>query len=105
MFASSPEELETLLEDAVLLGDEAAVASLFDPGAVFVAGPLVTGPKRILAELAKLGYVATTRTVTVRRDSAIVVGDQAVNVAVRTPHGAWRLVATIVRHETSNNSI
>jgi len=97
MFASSPEELETLLEDAVLLGDEGAVASLFDQGAVLVAGPLVTGPERALAELTKLGYVATTRTVTVQHDTAVVVGDQTVNVSVRTPHGAWRLVATIVR--------
>lgn len=105
MFASSPEELETLLEDAVLLGDEAAGASLFDDGAVLITGPRITGPKQALAELAKLGYVATTRTVTVRRDTAVVVGDHAVNVSFRTPHGAWRLVATIVRPGTSNDWI
>lgn len=105
MFASSPEELETLLEDAVILGDEAAVASLFDHGAVLITGPVVTGPKRALAELAKLGYVATTRTVTVRRDTAVVVGDHAVNVSLRTPYGPWRLVATIVRPGTSNDWI
>jgi hypothetical protein len=100
MFASSPEELETLLEDAVLLGDEAAVAALFDAGAVLVTGPRITGPKQALAELAKLEYVATTRTVTVRRDIAVVVGDHAVNVSFRAPDGAWRLVATIVRPGT-----
>jgi hypothetical protein len=105
MFAPSPEALETLLEDAVLLGDEAAVASLFDPGAVLITGPLITGPNRALAELTKLGYVATTRTVTVRRDTAVVVGDHAVNISFRTPHGAWRLLVTIVRPGASNDWI
>jgi hypothetical protein len=105
MFASSPEELETLLEDAVLLGDEAAVADLFDPGAVLVAGPLVTGPERVLAELAKLGYVAATRSVTMRPCQAVVVGERTVNVSVRAPDGSWRLVAAIMRPGTSNDRI
>jgi hypothetical protein len=100
MFASSPEELETLLEDAVLLGDEAAVAALFDEGAVLITGPRITRPRQALAELAKLEYVATTRTVTVRRDIAVVVGDHAVNVSFRAPDGAWRLLVTIVRPGT-----
>ena len=77
MSASSPEELETLLEDAVLLGDEAAVLSLFDAGAVLITGPRVTGPDKALTELAALGYVAATRTVTERRDLAIIVGNHA----------------------------
>lgn len=97
MFASSPEELEILLEDAVLLGDEAAVGSLFDAGAVLITGPRIAGPEQALAELSKLGYVASTRTVSVRHDAAVVVGDHAVNVSFRAPDGAWLLVATIVR--------
>jgi hypothetical protein len=97
MPASSPEELETLLEDAVLLGDEAAVAALFEPGAVLITGPTITGPEQALAELATLGYVAAVRTVTVRPCLAVVVGDHAVNVSVRAPDGAWRLVAAVMR--------
>ncbi len=97
MAASSPEELETLLEDAVLLGDEAAVAALFEPRAVLITGPTITGPEHALGELAKLGYVASTRTVSVRHEAAVVVGDHAVNVSCRAPDGSWRLVATIVR--------
>ena len=100
MTASSPEELETLLEDAVLLGDEAAVLSLFDAGAVVITGPRVTGPEHALAELATLGYVAATRTVTERRDLAVIVGDHTVNVSCRAPDGVWRLVAAIVRPRT-----
>jgi hypothetical protein len=103
MFASSPEELETLLEDAVLLGDEVAVAALFDEGAVLVTGPRITGPTQALAELARLGYVATTRTVTVRRDLAIVIGDHTVNISIRAPDGAWRLAAAIVRQGTTHD--
>lgn len=105
MFASSPEELETLLEDAVLLGDEAAVAVLFEAGAVVITGPRIAGPEQALAELGQLGYVASTRTVTVRRDIAVVVGDHAVNVSCRASDGAWRLVAAIVRPATSTDWI
>lgn len=105
MFASSPEELEMLLEDAVLLGDEAAVGSLFDAGAVLITGPRIAGPEQALAELSKLGYVASTRTVSVRHDAAVVVGDHAVNVSFRAPDGAWLLVATIVRARPPNDGI
>lgn len=97
MSASSPEELETLLEDAVLLGDETAVLSLFEAGAVLITGSGVTGPEQALAEFASLGYVAATRTVTGRREVAVIVGDHAVNVSCRSPDGSWRLLATIVR--------
>jgi hypothetical protein len=100
MFASSPEELDTLLEDAVLLGDGAAVTALFDEGAVLISGPRISGPQQALAELADLGYVAATRTVTLRRDVAVVVGDHAVNISTRAPDGAWRLLAAIIRSGT-----
>lgn len=105
VFASSPEELETLLEDAVLLGDEAAVAALFDEGAVLITGPRITGPEHALADLAKLGYAASTRTVTVRRHLAVVVSDHAVNISIRAPDGAWRLIAAIVRPGTTHDWI
>lgn len=105
MSASSPEELETLLEDAVLLGDESAVAALFDEGAVLITGRRITGPKQALAELAKLGYVASTRTVTVRRDLAVVVSDHAVNISIHGPDRAWRLVAAVVRPGTMHDWI
>jgi hypothetical protein len=103
MYASSPEELETLLEDAVMLGDEVAVAALFDAGAVVISGSHIAGPEQALADFAQIGYVASTRTVTLRRDIAVVVGDHAVNVSCRASDGAWRLVAAIVRPGTSTN--
>jgi hypothetical protein len=100
MSASSPEELETLLEDAVLLGDQRAVLSLFGAGAVLITGPRVTGPDKALAEFATLGYVAATRTITERRDLAVMVGDHAVNVSCRASDGVWRLAVAIVRPRT-----
>ncbi len=105
MFASSPEELETLLEDGVLLGDAAAVAALFEPGAVLVTGLSITGPEQALTELAKIGYVAATSPVTVRPGQAVVVGERTVNVSVRAPDGSWRLVAAIMRPGPSNDRI
>ena len=115
MSASSPEELETLLEAAVLLGDEAAVLSLFEAGAVLITGARVTGPEHALTELASLGYVAiaiaiaiaiaaAARTVTGRREVAVIVGDHAVNVSCRSPDGSWRLVAVIMRPGTPHDS-
>ena len=103
MSASSPEELETLLEDAVLLGDQAAVLSLFEAGAVLITGSRVTGPEQALTELTSLGYVAATRTVTGRREVAVIVGDHAVNVSCRSPDGSWRLVAAIMRPGTPHD--
>lgn len=96
MYASSPEDLETLLEDAVLLGDEAAVLSLFADGAVLVTDQGVISPERAAAELIRLGYVASARTVTSRGDVAVVVGEHALNVCSRSPDGAWRVAAAIV---------
>jgi len=97
MFASSPEELETLLEDAVLMGDETSVADLFAAGGVIVTGRRISDPDHALTELVKVGYVATPRTVSVKRNVAVVVGDDAVNVSFRGHDGSWRLLVAVVR--------
>lgn len=104
-WASSPEELELLLEDAVLLGDGSTVAALFASGAVLVDGPRVVGPERAMAAFTHLGYLAATRTVTHYRDLAATLGHQAANVSVRAPDGAWRLVATVLRARTAYDEI
>lgn len=97
MAAASPEELETLLEDALLLRDEAAVAALFEEGGVLVAGAgCVRSRDRAAEVLLQHDYVASARVVTVVRDIAVVVGDHTVNVSCRGPDKSWRLAATIV---------
>ena len=91
-----------MLEDAMLLGDTAAVASLFHRGAVLIAGSVITSPEQALPELAKRGYVASTRTLTMRGDLAVAISEHAVNICGRNPHGAWKLAATILRPESSH---
>ncbi|GAC1608793.1 MAG: hypothetical protein NVS3B26_07200 [Mycobacteriales bacterium] len=90
MFTSSPEELETLLEDAVLMGDEAAVAALFDEAGVVIAGPRIAGPEQALVELAALGHLASSRAITVRRCVAVAVRNRMVTVVVGMLPGAGR---------------
>jgi hypothetical protein len=66
----TPEELETLLEDAVLLGDADAVARLFQPGGLLViaGAPQLSGRGQIREAAAALGlhrpgYLAAPRRV------------------------------------------
>lgn len=97
MAAASPEELETLLEDALLLHDHTAVAALFEDRGVLVAGPgCVRGRAEAAEVLVRHDYVASVRSVTVVRGVAVVVGDQTVNVSCRGPDRSWRLTAVIM---------
>ena len=97
MAAASPEELETLLEDALLLKDDAAVAALFEDRGVLVAGTGCVRSRDLAAKvLLQRDYVASARLVTVVRDIAVVVGDHTVNVSCRGPDRNWRLAAAIV---------
>ncbi len=97
MAATSPEELETLLEDALLLHDHAALAALFEDGGVLVTGPgCVSSRAHAAQRLSQRDYVATARSLTVVRDVAVVVGEHTVNVSYRGPDRRWRLVAAIV---------
>jgi hypothetical protein len=101
--AGSPEELETLLEDAVLLRDGAAAAQLFEPDGVIVPWPgsaQVRG-RAAIAELAAglssdgPGYLADPRHVTLGADLALIVSPSALNVARRRRNGSWRFVISL----------
>ena len=95
--ARTPEELETLLEDALIIGDGDALAALFEEGATLVAPnePPARGGEAI-ARLALVTwggdrpYVADPRHVVRARDVALVVGERGINVARRGGGGAWR---------------
>jgi hypothetical protein len=95
--ARNPEELEVLLEDAFVLGDAAAVADLFDHGAVLVSG-WSPGPARGHAEIASLAatmrqhgftYLAEPRRVVQTPDTSLVLAAGAVNVMRRDPRHGW----------------
>jgi hypothetical protein len=102
--ARTPEELETMLEDALMTSDCAALAALFESRAVLVAGqqPPVRGSAAIVrwatAQAAEnQPYIADPRHVVQARDLALIVADGAVNVACRDDHGVWRYVIACLR--------
>lgn len=102
--ARTPEELDTLLEDAFVVRDGAVLGRLFDDGAVFAdagGGPVVRGGEaigRAVGELWAAGgtYVAGPRRVLQARDTALVLGDGAIHVARRGADGVWRAAIALL---------
>lgn len=99
--AHDPEELDTLLEDAIVLRDVAAVARLYDPTGVLVVGDrsiTAGGPAgRVGGWLCGegCGYVADPRRVVTARNVALVIGADATHVA-RRDRGGWRFLITVL---------
>jgi hypothetical protein len=102
--ARTPEELETLLEDAFVLHDPQALAQLFDPGAILVAGgglPEARGHRQIVRVATELWdsdrrYLADPRRVLQVRDTALVLAGHAINVVRRTDDGSWRYAISLL---------
>jgi hypothetical protein len=107
--ARTPEELETLLEDAFVLRDNQALAQLFQPGAMLVVGgdlPEARGRRQIARVAAQLWdaerlYLADPRRILQARDTALVVAGRAINVARRTDNGSWRYAISLLDLETA----
>lgn len=102
--ARTPEELETLFEDAFVLRDRDAVTQLFDDGAVLVAGD---GPReaRGAEEIARSAeamwergreYLADPQRILQARDTALVVAEQGINVVRRGSDGCWRYAISLL---------
>jgi hypothetical protein len=105
MGGETPEELESLLEDAIVLRDSQAVADLFEPGGVVVAGRGVPAARGV-AEVAGAGrriwsrgagYLADPRRVLRVHGLALVVGTWSVTVARRGVDGMWRYAFGVFR--------
>ena len=100
--ARTPEDLETLFEDAFVIRERAVLAGLFEEGAVLVAddGRVARGSGAI-ARLAQAmwerdrTYIADPRQVVQARDIALVVAERAINVMRRGSDGAWRYVIAL----------
>jgi hypothetical protein len=105
--ASSPEELEALLEDAFVTCDRDALAELFADGAVLLAGDAAAeargGPQiaRLTASLCERGYryLADPERVLRSRDTTLVVAEGAVNVMQRGPDRRWRYAIALLSVE------
>lgn len=102
--ARTPEELETLFEDAFVMRDREALAQLFEDGAVLVAGD---GPReaRGAEEIARSAaamwehgreYLADPRRILQARDTALVVAEQGINVVRRGSDGCWRYAISLL---------
>jgi ketosteroid isomerase-like protein len=109
--ARTPEELETLLEDAFVLHDQQALAQLFQPGGMLVAGgglPEARGHRQIAQVATQLwesdhSYLADPRRVLQVRDTALVLAGRvsnvmrrATNVMRRADDGSWRYAISLL---------
>jgi hypothetical protein len=106
--ARTPEELDTLLEDAFVLRDRTLSALLFDDRAVLVesGGLHARGGAAIAAALAELWrgdriYVARPGQLLRTHDTALLVSDAAVHVLRRADDGAWRAAISLLHLDTS----
>ncbi len=99
----TPEELETLLEDAILMGDADAVAGLFQPSGVLAVdterelrGHSQIGEAAAALRRYRPGYLATPRRVFRVRDMALMLGPDVVNLAHRGDDGTWRYAICVL---------
>ncbi len=110
--ARTPEELETLFEDAFVVRDTRALGELFEEGAVLVTAdgrPAARGTREITRTAAAMWerdrtYLADPARVLQSRDTALVVAGGAINVMRRGSDGAWRYaIAFLCRGETTTS--
>jgi hypothetical protein len=103
--AQTLEELETLMEDALVLGDGEAVAHLFAAEGVFVAGESQSEARghaaiarlaECIADTAAGRYLAQSWRILQSGDIALLLGDGVINVARRGPDRTWRFVISLL---------
>jgi uncharacterized protein DUF4440 len=109
--ARSPEELDTLFEDAFVLRDRGLFDELFDDGAVLMeaGGKEARGGEAIGHALAELWsrdctYVARPRRVLQARDTALVVADAGIHVLRRGRDRTWRATISLLDFDTTIRS-
>jgi ketosteroid isomerase-like protein len=101
--ATTPEEIEALLEDAFILRDATAAAELFEESALLVDGAVTEarGRPAIDQAIARVWdegvYVADSSRVFQAGDLALSLG-QGVSVLRRRTDGEWRLAIAMLRN-------
>lgn len=97
--AQTPEDIETLFEDTLVLRDSQGLAQLFEEGALLVVDDEQSARgAEAIAQLA-LGtwdgrhtYIAEPQYVMHTRDIALIVCTRGINVVRRGRNGIWRYV-------------
>jgi ketosteroid isomerase-like protein len=109
--ARTPEELDTLIEDAFLQHDRAALGELFADGAVLMdcGGVPAHGRDAIGHAVSELWdhrrtYVARTLQVLQADDTALVVSQAGIHVLRRGGDGAWRIAISMLDLDGRNGS-
>ncbi len=107
--ARTPEELETLFEDTLVLRDGQALATLFEDRAVLVAehmelarGGVAIAPLALTRWSDERTYVANPHWVVQAHDLALIVAERVIHVAHRGSDGAWRYAITLVPRDSSS---
>ena len=99
--ASTPEELETLLEDAFVVRDGDALTGLFEEGGLLATQDETRSGEAIRGFVAELWrrdvtYVADPRRVVQLRDTALVVSARSISVVRRAADGRWRYAISLL---------
>lgn len=110
--ARTPEELETLLEDSLLLADSDALEELFEDFAVLSSADRpqqVRGSREIGIFVAETWakrhtYLAEPRLIVQAGDTALVLGALGVNVVRQGYDGMWRYEILYLSSETKGES-
>ena len=102
--ARTPEELETLFEDAFVIRDREALASLFEEGAL-LAEDRQRAEARGAAEIGRLAgalwknghmHVADPYRVLQARGTALVLARRSIDVLHRDGDGGWRYAISLL---------
>jgi hypothetical protein len=105
--ARTPEDLETLLEDAFVLRSGEMMAELFEDGAVLVAddGTREARGQEEIALLArqiwqrKRTYLAEPRRIVQAGNTALIMTQHGANVVRRGTDGAWRYAIALLSQD------
>jgi hypothetical protein len=102
----TPEDLETLLEDAFVLRSGEAITELFEDGAVFVAdgtweargGPEI---EHLVTEMwqRNRSYLAEPRRIVQAGSTALIMTECGANVVRRGTDGAWRYAIALLSQD------
>ena len=100
--ALTPEELDTLLEDAFVVRDHAAVPELFEADALLAASGAASARGAGIATLVArlwahdVTYIPGPRRVLQVNDTALIVTEHAISVVHRNVDARWRYAIALL---------